>query len=159
MSDGTKHDKGQARATHVATTLAVASSEQRRPSRYPYRHFGAFRFLLAFFVLLQHYVGDLAPEPLTRLLLPYQFGGMAVLVFFALSGFGIVEVVDRVYSRRARAFFTNRLLRILPHFLLAVLLSMAAHALFRATGAQGLWRLQPDFPREAFDWSLSLIHI
>lgn len=163
MSEGTLEDHVPRRESadlprSGPATPIVMPGAGRKSSHYPYRHFGGFRFLLALSVLLQHYVGDLAPESLARQLLPYQFGGMAVLVFFALSGFGIVEVVDRVYSQRARAFFSNRLLRILPHFLLAVALSMAAHALFRASGAQGLWRLQPDFPREAFAWGNVLLN-
>lgn len=142
-------------AIPVATVTAredAPATAPSAPAAYPYRHFGAFRFALAGFVLLQHYAGDLAPEALTRILLPYQFGGMAVLVFFALSGYGIAEVVDRVYQRRARAFLGNRLLRILPHFVLAVALSIGAHALFRLAGGQRLWRLQPSFPADAFDW-------
>src|ERR1700760_1525893 len=91
---------------------------------YQYRCFGGFRLLLAVFVMVQHFGADLAPAPLAIVLAPYMPGGVAVLVFFALSGFVISEAIDAVYRDRAVPFLTNRLLRILPHFLLAVALSM-----------------------------------
>jgi peptidoglycan/LPS O-acetylase OafA/YrhL len=59
-------------------------------------------------------------------------------------------VVVAVYRNRAGPFLTNRMLRIVPHFLLAVALSMAAHALFRLIGGEHLWRSQPSFPDTAF---------
>ncbi len=117
---------------------------------YRYRYFGAFRLLLAALVMLQHFAADLAPEPLATALAPYGEGSMAVLVFFALSGFVITEAVDSCYRKRPGAFLVNRLLRIVPHFLIAVALSMIAHEIFRATGGLRLWRSHPSFPEDAF---------
>ena len=117
---------------------------------YRYRHFGGFRLLLAMLVMFQHFAADLAPLPFARAFAPYPVGGIAVLVFFALSGFVITEAIDCIYRERAGAFLGNRLLRIVPHFLLAVALSMLAHEIFRATGGVRLWRSQPSFPAEAF---------
>jgi len=101
-------------------------------------------------VMLQHFAADLAPAPLAKALAPYPVGGIAVLAFFALSGFVITEAIDCIYHQRPRAFLGNRMLRILPHFLLAVALSMLAHEIFRATGGMRLWRSQPSFPLDAF---------
>jgi peptidoglycan/LPS O-acetylase OafA/YrhL len=117
---------------------------------YQYRYFGGFRLLLAVLVMAQHFGADLAPAPLAAALAPYACGGMAVLVFFALSGFVITEAVDSVYRDRPGSFLTNRLLRIVPHFLLAVVLAMLAHEYFRLGGGVRLWRSQPSFPDDAF---------
>jgi peptidoglycan/LPS O-acetylase OafA/YrhL len=119
-------------------------------SPYRYRHFGGFRLLLASLVMLQHFGADLAPEPLMLVLAPYRLGDMAVLVFFALSGFVITNAVDAVYQSRPGAFLGNRLLRILPHFILAVAWSMAAHQLFSLAGGERLWRSQESYPDAAF---------
>jgi peptidoglycan/LPS O-acetylase OafA/YrhL len=115
-----------------------------------YRPFGAFRFLLALLVMCQHFFADLAPASLAEVSAPFAFGSMAVLVFFALSGFVISEAIDRIYQGRAKAFLENRLLRIMPHFILAVALSMLAHCFFHQVGGVHLWRSQPDFPESAF---------
>jgi peptidoglycan/LPS O-acetylase OafA/YrhL len=115
-----------------------------------YRPFGMFRLLLALLVMCQHYLADLAPQALADAAAPFAFGGIAVLVFFALSGFVISEAIDCIYRGRAKAFLENRLLRIVPHFVLALALSMLAHALFREVGGLRLWRSQPDFPDDAF---------
>jgi peptidoglycan/LPS O-acetylase OafA/YrhL len=116
-----------------------------------YRYFGGFRLLLAVLVMLQHYLADLAPASLARAVAPYPIGNVAVTVFFALSGFVISEAIDRVYRGRFRAFLENRALRIIPHFLLALTLSILAHALFQAVGGIRLWRSQPSFPEFAFE--------
>ncbi len=120
------------------------------PTDYRYRHFGGFRLLLAALVMLQHFGADLGPEPLARALAPYVPGSMAVLVFFALSGLVITEAVDTCYRQRSGSFLLNRLLRIVPHFLIAVALSMIVHEIFRATGGLRLWRSLPSFPEDAF---------
>jgi peptidoglycan/LPS O-acetylase OafA/YrhL len=119
-------------------------------SIYDYRFFGAFRLLLAALVMAQHFGADLAPAPLALALAPFAPGSAAVLVFFALSGFVITEAVDSVYRQRPGPFLTNRLLRIVPHFLLAVALAMLAHEFFRIAGGTRLWRSQPSFPDDAF---------
>ena len=99
----------------------------------------------------QHFAADLAPAALAVALAPFALGNMAVLVFFALSGFVITEAVDSVYRSRPGAFLTNRLLRIVPHFVLAVAMAMLAHEFFRLAGGVRLWRSQPSFPDGAFN--------
>jgi peptidoglycan/LPS O-acetylase OafA/YrhL len=118
--------------------------------RVDYRHFGAFRLLLAALVVLQHFLGNLAPEPLSTASLPYESGSVAVLVFFALSGFVISEAADRIYAGRPAAFMANRLLRILPHFLLAVVAAILLCALFSAAGTLRLARGDVFNPKTAF---------
>ena len=117
---------------------------------YPYRYFGVFRLMLATLVMMQHFGDDLAPYELTVALAPYTVGDVAVVVFFALSGFVITEAVDAVYRVRPLPFLANRLLRIVPHFLLALVLTMLAHEFFRISGGVRLWRSQPSFPDGAF---------
>jgi peptidoglycan/LPS O-acetylase OafA/YrhL len=128
------------------------------PPIYQYRYFGAFRLLLAVLVMTQHFGADLAPAALAGAMAPFAVGSVAVLVFFALSGFVITEAVDSVYANRPGPFLTNRLLRIVPHFLLAVSLAMLAHEFFRLAGGARLWRSQPSFPDDAFALSNVLLN-
>ena len=94
-----------------------------------YRNFGAFRFLLACMVMLQHFAANAAPIGLSDALQPLEPGSIAVLVFFALSGFVICEAADSIYRERPVPFLANRLLRIVPHFMVAVLLSVVVTAI------------------------------
>ena len=127
----------------------MESGPVTRPARsYQYRHFGTFRLLLAGLVMLQHFAADLAPARLADAMMPYPVGGLAVLVFFSLSGFVITEAADCVYRDRAAAFLANRLLRIMPHFVLAVALAMLAHETFLLAEGTRLWRSQPSFPAD-----------
>lgn len=99
-----------------------------------YRAFGAYRFLLAFIVLLSHtwffsfgldggtYVQSLG------------IGDIGVMGFFCLSGFVIIEAVDRTYSNRPVAFVANRFLRLAPPYLVAVAISGAIHFVLQASG-------------------------
>lgn len=105
-----------------------------------YRPFGLFRLLLALLVVAQHVLANVAPEPLVTATLPYEVGTIAVAVFFALSGFVICEGADVVYRDRPLAFMSNRLLRILPHFVLSVTTAMLLYALFDRLGTLRLSR-------------------
>jgi peptidoglycan/LPS O-acetylase OafA/YrhL len=127
----------------------MESGHVTRPVRsYQYRYFGIFRLLLAGLVMFQHFAADLAPARLADAMMPYPVGNLAVLVFFSLSGFVITEAADCVYRDRAVAFLANRLLRIMPHFVLAVALSMLAHETFLLAEGERLWRSQPSFPAD-----------
>src|SRR5271165_2151975 len=81
-------------------TRLMSSGDRVVQAGYQYRHFGGFRLVLAALVMLQHFAADLAPEQLAKVFAPYALGGMAVLVFFAMSGFVITEAVDCVYRER-----------------------------------------------------------
>ena len=71
-----------------------ASSVASARSLFAYRNFGAFRLLLAVMVMAQHLFAAFAPTDVALLANRYEVGSVAVLVFFALSGFVIVEAVD-----------------------------------------------------------------
>jgi peptidoglycan/LPS O-acetylase OafA/YrhL len=100
-----------------------------------YRWFGTFRFLLAILVVLQHFAANTAPSHVMLLLQPYEPGSVAVLVFFCLSGFVIVQSASGAYINRPGAFVANRALRILPHFLLALAMSTLLQYVLFAAGA------------------------
>jgi len=80
------------------------------------------RFLLAFNVTAFHLWNSLARGA----------GPVAVMGFFYLSGFVTTQTTQEVYTsaRRSGAFLLNRVLRIYPQYIVAVLLSLAALALF-----------------------------
>ncbi len=99
-----------------------------------YRPLGAFRLLLAMLVVIQHYGTTVAPPALVPELLPLEVGSVAVLIFFVLSGFVIAEAVDRSYAEKPLAFLANRLLRIMPVFVLCTTLSIVAHYLVFLSG-------------------------
>ena len=79
---------------------------------------GLFRLLLACVVFAQHS---------TRLVL----GGMAVFLFFALSGFWINRMWTEKYGKSdtpARTFYISRAWRLLPAFWIANLLAISVMA-------------------------------
>jgi len=80
------------------------------------------RFLLAFNVTAFHLWNSLARGA----------GPVAVMGFFWLSGYVTTQTTQEVYTtaRRSGAFLVNRALRIYPQYIVAVLLSLAALALF-----------------------------
>jgi len=104
------------------------------PQTVPYRYLGSFRLILALLVLLQHALPGLAPPVLRDALLPMQVGSTAVLLFFVLSGFIVVEAADRVYAGRPFAFISNRMIRIYPTYLLALAMMAGSIWLLRAAG-------------------------
>ena len=90
-----------------------------------YRPFGAFRFALAMMVLLQHGLVLLRASA-REVFYDLELGALAVAVFFALSGFIVAEAIDSVYASRPAAFLANRVLRVVPPYLAAVLLTILA---------------------------------
>ena len=148
--------RGRVQTTAERVSAGARETRERvtEATPYAYRHFGSFRLLLASLVMFHHYSQDLAPEPFPRRSIPFQLGSIAVLAFFALSGFVITEAVDRVYSGKPIAFISNRVLRIVPHFVLAVAVSVLLHKLFVVEGDVGLSPrasafLFLDFPHES----------
>ena len=91
-----------------------------RPSEY--RLFGAFRFLLATMVVAQH-ASSLLPVVVSRAIGPLEIGGTAVYAFFIVSGFVISEAASATYRSRPAAFLLNRVLRLYPTYLVALLAS------------------------------------
>jgi peptidoglycan/LPS O-acetylase OafA/YrhL len=98
-----------------------------------YRPFGTFRFVLAVMVMGQHF-GWLAPASFGNELPKYATGNVAVLTFFALSGFIIVEAGNTSYIKRPLAFAVNRVLRIVPPLIVAFVVSILTHFVLFSSG-------------------------
>ncbi len=127
---------------------------QAEVSRLQYKHFGGFRLALAFLVVVQHFVTNVAPAgALYDAILPQEIGSLAVLIFFCLSGFVITEAAAKVYFEKPAAYLINRLLRIVPHYLGALAVSIAVHYVFLSRGtlhlAERVWPA-PDLLDDAF---------
>ena len=84
--------------------------------------FGAFRVLLALLVMWQHYEKVAVGNNGNSLDGSLQLGSCAVLVFFVLSGYVILSAVTNFYDGRPRAFITNRAWRIIPVYIISILL-------------------------------------
>lgn len=118
----------RATATPVAKPAAANSLEKVAP----YRPFGTLRFLLAVVVALDHCRFVAGPEFAQRLG-PWVLGNIGVFSFFILSGFIIAEALHSFYAGRARAFLANRLLRLIPPYAAALVVSIAVHAWLSAS--------------------------
>jgi peptidoglycan/LPS O-acetylase OafA/YrhL len=126
-------------ATLVAETIKpVVRPAARAPI---YRPLGAFRFMLALMVVVQHFEHLLQP-PVPAYLREAGLGMVAVAVFFVISGFVVAEASIVFYAARPLAFFLNRLLRVVPPYLAALALSIAVQAGLFTAGHLHLW----DFP-------------
>jgi peptidoglycan/LPS O-acetylase OafA/YrhL len=111
-------------------------------ARSPYRLFGSFRLLLACMVMLQHFQ-YLLPETERSLFQHFGFGAIAVAVFFVISGFIVAEANETFYAGRPLAFLCNRLLRLVPPYLVALTLSVLLHAALWRAGLLRLWDFAP----------------
>lgn len=124
------------------TELSAAPASSARPAaggRAAYVPFGALRLGLALLVLLQHAASHVAPDWVRLAIAPYEVGSTAVFVFFALSGFVIADATDLVYESRPVAFLANRLLRIVPTYVVALAVFAGLGAVAFAVGARELW--------------------
>ncbi len=118
--------------TGRADSLVLASDPSCTPERAKVRRnksFDVFRIAFALLVLLAHAAeltdGNKSRELLARLThTPITFGILAVDGFFLLSGFLISRSWDQ--HPRLSTFLRNRLLRIVPGYLVAVVLSTVA---------------------------------
>lgn len=93
----------------------------------PYRPFGAFRFALAMMVLLQHGLLLLGSGG-RALFYDMELGSVAVVTFFALSGFIVAEALRRFYAGRPVAFLANRIMRVVPPYAAALALTVLVDA-------------------------------
>jgi peptidoglycan/LPS O-acetylase OafA/YrhL len=98
---------------------------------------GFYRLVLALLVVLQHAATSILPPSLSQAISPLELGGLAVLLFFIVSGFIITQVAHTTYQDRPRAFLTNRLLRLIPSYWAALLLTTSVTATFALTGTTG----------------------
>lgn len=109
-----------------------------------YRPLGWWRFALAASVAYGHAAFILDETALKTAVLAFPQGSAAVFAFFLLSGFILSEAMARIYAGRPKAFVTNRALKILPTFIVALALSIAVHAL---AASQGLLQQAVAFER------------
>jgi peptidoglycan/LPS O-acetylase OafA/YrhL len=104
---------------------------------------GAFRLLLALLVLLQHAAAQIGTAGIAGVIGPFEPGSIAVYVFFVLSGFIIADAVALTYRDRPFAFLANRAMRIVPSYVVAlVVFAVIAAIAFRA----GFGPLDTDGP-------------
>lgn len=73
----------------------------------------------------------------------FPWGGIAVTCFFVLSGFIIAEAIGTYYLNRPFAYLLNRMLRILPPYWLALLISIAAHIVLSLSGSLSIYNQTP----------------
>ena len=85
---------------------------------------GSFRFLLAVMVVISHAHGGFAG---------YNIGIVAVISFFLISGYVMTVLVDRYYGTLSKIglFYLDRSARLLPQYVLYLLLALSALALTR----------------------------
>jgi peptidoglycan/LPS O-acetylase OafA/YrhL len=89
-------------------------------------------------VVLQHFQHLLAPED-RSVFSRFGFGAIAVAMFFVVSGFVVTEANATFYAGRPHAFFVNRLIRLVPPYLAALVLSVGVHAALWQAGSLVLW--------------------
>ena len=95
----------------------------------------AFRLLLALIVVCNH-AGWIAQETwIGKIFDNAQFGSVAVLMFFILSGYIMSEAAHTFYAGRPWHFARNRALKILPPFFGALVLSLLVHAFASSHGS------------------------
>ncbi len=107
-----------------------------RAERIPleYRFFGMLRLFLALLVAFQHFGIALGPEWARRIGAQFIPGSMAVLAFYSLSGFIMMESISHIYLRRPGAFIANRAVRILIPFAIGLTFSIGAHWILLGAG-------------------------
>ena len=123
--------------------VGVSDPVNARDSPRAYRLFGAFRFMLALMVLLQHSLLLLPPER-KNLFYTLELGAVAVTCFFALSGFIVGEAMCSFYAGRPFAFLGNRILRVVPPYLLALCLAICVQSALFAAGRLVPLDARPD---------------
>ena len=115
----------------AAPNQSSASPPHAKPALRP---FGTLRFILAVLVMVHHFGLDLAPAWARAWTARVAPGDLAVTVFFALSGFIILEAASHFYARRPLPFLVNRALRILPQFFAALIVAVLVHVALWSLG-------------------------
>lgn len=105
-----------------------------------YYPLGAYRLLLAFFIAVQHTQNVFGAQQF----LPFgaELGRMALVVFFVIAGWVNAQTMDS-YRERPWALFANRLLRLYPIVVLALLVAVLVEWLLPRPGRPVLQFLPP----------------
>ncbi len=96
--------------------------------------FGVLRVFLALLVVWQHVVARFSPDHVAIVGRPFEAGSIAVLLFFVLSGHIIDEAAELVYRERPFAFLVNRILRILPTYVVGLAAFLLVCAVLHGAG-------------------------
>ncbi|WP_063701694.1 acyltransferase family protein [Pseudoalteromonas gelatinilytica] len=110
---------------------------------------GTFRFFLALMVVVTH------------MFYPYWFGHYAVFGFFIISGYLMTMVVNKKYSgsiEMTLRFFLNRIVRIYPLYLIALVLSVAV-ILYVGEDVSSSFNVALVLPSSANEWFLNFVLI
>lgn len=116
--------------TNAARTGGVP--EGAGPPRY--RAFGTFRLLLALIVLFSHSAWIAQGTAIQFTFAGSRFGSVAVFGFFILSGYIMSEAADTFYVGKPWNFGKNRVLKIVPPFLAALVFSLLVHGIADSQG-------------------------
>jgi peptidoglycan/LPS O-acetylase OafA/YrhL len=112
-----------------ANPSPAASSRRTKPGLY--QPLGWFRLLLAGMVLATHFSQNIGSPLIRDAIFPLCIAMIGVSCFFTLSGFIIAEAMQSFYVERPFAFIINRLLRIIPPLVGALILaSFVYYALY-----------------------------
>lgn len=111
-------------------------------------NFNLIRLIAAASVLLSHAypiaLGSGAVEPLQGVLQGYSLGGVAVIIFFGISGFLIAKSYDRTAS--LSRFVVARILRLFPALIVVLLITLIVSALWLTTADSGTFaRAAPSY--------------
>lgn len=110
-------------------------------------HFNLVRFGAAAAVLVSHAwpiaLGQAAQEPLERALDGKTLGGIAVMIFFAVSGYFIAQSFDR--SRSVGVFLAARALRLFPALAVMLVLSVVMGAALTVAPPGTYWPGAADY--------------
>ena len=100
------------------------------PGQTRYRQLDSLRGLAAVSVFFTHYIGMKMSLPLFNILRPSPLGilfngSAAVILFFVLSGFVLsLPFIDNGKSLKLTAFYTKRIFRIYPAYIVAIILAI-----------------------------------
>jgi peptidoglycan/LPS O-acetylase OafA/YrhL len=105
----------------AADASPLPASGQTKPGLY--QPLGWFRLLLAGMVLVTHFSQNIGSPPIRDAIFPLCIAMIGVSCFFTLSGYIIAEAMQSFYVERPFAFIVNRLLRIIPPLVGALILA------------------------------------